>query len=105
MAKKKTTTSKPKPSTPKTVKPPSASKKVAVTGASVLPPKKFDLEKIKYSPKLGDPQVVVDAYDTLIETLANMEVQQRNASKPYRIYFAHRRRAEVLRLNFIKSLR
>lgn len=55
--------------------------------------------------KLADPTQIIKDYDKLIGDLAKMELSQRQKSKPYRIYFVHRQRAEVMKMNFVKSLR
>jgi uncharacterized membrane protein YccC len=55
--------------------------------------------------KLADPTKVMAAYDQLINELAKTEAAQRQKKKPYRVYFVHRKRAEVMRLNFKKSMR
>jgi len=41
----------------------------------------------------------------LIKQLADTEAAQRRKGKPYRIYFVHRKRAELMKMNFKKSLR
>jgi len=70
-------------------------------------PKKEKEEKpsIKVNEKLADPSVILKSYEQLIDNLAAVEAAQRMKNKPYRIYFVHRKRAEVMKLNFIKSMR
>lgn len=67
-------------------------------------PKVKESPKLNVSEKLGDPSTIIRTYDLLIKQLSDMEVQQRQKNKPYRIYFVHRHRVEVMRLNFIKSI-
>ena len=57
------------------------------------------------NPKLANPDTILKKYDELIDQLAKVESAQRNKSKPFRIYFVHRRKIEVLKMNFIKSMR
>lgn len=61
--------------------------------------------KVKVNPKLLDPTALLALYDQLIDELRTAERIQRSASKPSRIYFIHRKRVEVLRQNFVKSMR
>lgn len=56
-------------------------------------------------PKLPDNADILKMYDKLIDGLASMEAKQRQVNKPYRMYFVHRKKAEVMRLNFTKSFR
>ncbi len=69
------------------------------------PAKKGPAIPQKRNVKMGDPAECLKAYDALILVLAKTEAKQRIAKKPARIYFIHRRRAEVMRLNMIKSMR
>jgi len=55
--------------------------------------------------KLPDPSMILSTYDLLIKQLADTEAAQRRKGKPYRIYFVHRKRAELMKMNFKKSLR
>jgi len=55
--------------------------------------------------KMANPESILEKYDELIEKLADVEAQQRAKSKPFRIYFVHRKRMEVMKMNFIKSMR
>jgi hypothetical protein len=55
--------------------------------------------------KMANPESILEKYDDLINKLAEVEAQQRLKNKPYRIYFVHRKRMEVMKMNFIKSLR
>ena len=48
---------------------------------------------------------VVDAYDDLLDVLADVETGERNKNKPYRFYFFHRRQIENLKRNFQKGMR
>lgn len=57
------------------------------------------------NPKNADPATCLKAYDALIDELAKTEAKQRIAKKPFRIFFIHRKRAEVMRQNLIKSMR
>ena len=57
------------------------------------------------NPKLADPESILKKYDELIDELAKVEASQRMKKKPFRIYFIHRKRMEVMRINFIKSMR
>ena len=61
--------------------------------------------EVKVNPKLADPQNILVMYDNLIDELAKVEAAQRVKNKPYRIYFIHRKRMEVMRMNFVKSMR
>ena len=62
-------------------------------------------ESIKVNEKLADPSIILKSYEELIDNLAKVEAAQKMKQKPYRIYFVHRKRAEVMKLNFIKSMR
>ena len=68
------------------------------------PEKKREL-KIEMNAKLANPGTILKKYDELIDQLAKVESAQRNKNKPYRIYFMHRKRMEVMKMNFIKSMR
>ena len=57
------------------------------------------------NPKLANPDSILKKYDDLIDQLAKVESAQRNIQKPFRIYFVHRRKIEVMKMNFIKSMR
>ena len=57
------------------------------------------------NPKLANPDSILKRYDDLIDQLAKVESSQRNIQKPFRIYFVHRRKIEVMKMNFIKSMR
>lgn len=59
----------------------------------------------KMNPKMADPVVILQGYDELIQKLAAVEASQKTKNKPYRIYFVHRKRLEVMKINFIKSMR
>ena len=62
-------------------------------------------EEIKVNEKLPDPQDILRDYDHLIDKLKKVESLQKAKNKPYRLYFIHRRKVEVLRINFVMSLR
>jgi len=79
-----------------------AAKKAPVKKAPVKAPEK---KKIEMNQKMADPDSILNAYDNLIDQLAKVEASQRLKSKPFRIYFVHRKRMEVMKLNFIKSMR
>lgn len=89
-------------------------KAVKATGAKVdvpevkatrpVPEKKREL-KIEMNAKLANPEGILKSYDQLIDKLAEAESAQRNIGKPYRIYFTHRKRMQVMKMNFIKSMR
>ena len=76
---------------------------------SLLEPKEEKPEKAKVipgvNPKLADPEKILKKYDDLIESLAQVEAAQRIKKKPFRIYFIHRKRLEVMKLNFVKQMR
>jgi hypothetical protein len=80
------------------------SKKAAPKAERPAPEKKREL-KPEINAKLANPDLILKKYDDLIDTLAKVESQQRNSGKPYRIYFMHRKRMEVMKMNFIKSMR
>lgn len=90
--------------TPKTVTT-KAAPKVAAKAKAVSKPKPKPKQEIEMNPKMADPQSILEAYDLLIKQLARVESAQRNAKKPHRIYFVHRKRMEVMKMNFIKSMR
>ena len=83
-----------------------AQKKAPIKKTKVIPrePQK-KVEAIERNPKLADPGAILKKYDELKDQLARVESAQRNAGKPYRIYFIHRRKIEVMKMNFIKSMR
>lgn len=82
-----------------------ASKKaVKAAGAKTIKPKEVK-QSIEMNAKMANPDKVLKKYDELIATLAEVESDQRNKKKPYRIYFIHRNRMEVMKMNFIKSMR
>jgi hypothetical protein len=64
-------------------------------------------KKVEYNmnPKLADPGVILEMYDDLIDELAKVEAAQRLKKKPYRLYFTHRKKLEVMRMSFLKSMR
>ena len=64
-------------------------------------PKKREYTK----PEVVTPQNVLDAYAALMDTLAEIEVQERGKARPYRFYFFHRRQVENLMRNFKKGMR
>lgn len=89
-----------------------AEKKSTATAKKVATKKVVESEKkvvqkkgIVINKKLANPESILIAYDQLINQLAKAEAAQRLKNKPYRIYFVHRKRAEVMRLNFVKSMR
>lgn len=63
------------------------------------------VEEVQVNPKLADPHEILAMYDRLIDELAKTEARQRIAKKPHRIYFVHRKKIEVMRMNFKKSIR
>jgi len=83
----------------------SAAKKKPVAKKTVKAEKKVEREKAPVNPKMADPDIILDGYDELIKKLSEVEAEQRRKSKPYRIYFVHRKRLEVMKINFIKSMR
>lgn len=78
-------------------------KKAAVK--KVTNPEPAKERQYEINAKLANPQSILKKYDELIDQLAKVESSQRNKSKPYRIYFIHRKKMEVMKMNFIKSMR
>ena len=84
-----------------------AAKAAKAAGAPAVKaaPSVIPSSKVKVGSKMADPTVILDAYDSLLKILKQVENEQRLIGKPYRIYFVHRKRAEVMRQNFVKSMR
>ena len=62
-------------------------------------------EKKRSVRKPFTPADILKKYDDIIAALAAMDVEMRNAKKPYRVYFFHRRQIENLKRSFIKGTR
>jgi len=60
---------------------------------------------IQQNEKLADPSAILRTYDLLIKQLKEAEKAQRLKNKPFRIYFIHKHKVEVLKQNFIKMSR
>ena len=90
-------------STAKKVNPKATSPKKATSRTQEQ--KQPERNPMTINPKLANPDSILKKYDELIDQLAKVESAQRNKSKPYRIYFVHRKRMEVMKMNFIKSMR
>ena len=97
MAEKKST------ATAKKVEPKKESPKSAAKPAAKKVEKKRGT--FEMNPKLANPDSILKSYEGLINQLAKVEADQRIKGKPYRIYFVHRKRIEVMKMNFIKSMR
>ena len=80
-------------------------KKAAPEKATRPVPEKKREFKIEMNAKLANPEGILKSYDQLIDKLAEAESAQRNIGKPYRIYFTHRKRMQVMKMNFVKSMR